>query len=211
MPPKPTIDSLHFDTTGWKYHGEREPGHFRLWQTPDLDAVALYFFDLPPDYPNFQTVADLGEFHSPRIKAAGGEMVECALATVAKCSAIRLIIKVPQQPHGRSYQATFTLPFRDFSYVIKIQCHEHGITGFRENVLFERRMAAGETPVITGGPFFENWNPDASEHDAEFPTHPISRSRRLLKHIAACATLDEEIAKLPPFPLPASSDHARWR
>jgi hypothetical protein len=100
------------------------------------------------------------------------------------------------------YQGAFTLPFRDFSFVVKVQCREAGITGIREAILFDQRRAGGAMPSLDkAGPPFPDWNPDAAEHDAKFPTHPISRLRRLLAHIAQSATMEETVRALPPFPL----------
>jgi hypothetical protein len=101
------------------------------------------------------------------------------------------------------YQAAVTVPFRDFSFVVKIQCPENGTTGMREAILLEKRMRAGEKPNAGNpGEPFVGWNPDALEHDSAFPAHPISRLRRLLKEIESTAALAEEIRELPKFRLP---------
>jgi len=200
----PTIDSLRFDTTAWNYLGERQPNQMRLWETPDHDAVMLHFFGIPPDLPQVRTVEELSSFYGEGLKRSAAKVVECDFSRVADCPAIRLLIKVPQKPHGMMYQGAFTLPFREFSFVIKIQCSEVGTTGVREAVLLEQRMKAGETPNVSGaGPMFPDWNPDAPEHDKLFPAHPITRLRRLLEHITRTATMDPQVRSLPGFPLPA--------
>jgi hypothetical protein len=38
---------------------------------------------------------------------------------------------------GVTYLGSLTIPFRDFSFVIKVQCWEEGITGLREALLFD--------------------------------------------------------------------------
>jgi hypothetical protein len=200
---KPTIASLRFDAADWTYHGEREPNCLRVWQTPDSDAVGVHFFDIAPNIPVCRTLAELCDFYRSGIKAAGAEMVECALEPVAGQTAIRVLMKAPQRPHGRLYQATYTVPFRDFSFVVKVQCLEHGITGVRETVLADKRMAAGEMPNVSGkGPLLRDWDPDAPEHDADFPTHPVSRARRILAHVARSMSLEEPVGRLPKFELP---------
>jgi hypothetical protein len=202
----PTIDSLSFDTSAWKYHGEQQPNQRRLWETIERDAVLLHFFGIPPDLPPVRTMGELSAFYAEGLKASGAKVVECELDRLAGCPAIRLLIKVPQKPHGMMYQGVLTLPFRDFSFVVKIQCQETGTTGIRETILFEKRMRAGDTPQIGGpGPVFPDWNPDAPEHDLSFPTHPISRLRRLLGHVMSTATLDPSVRELPGFPLPGSA------
>lgn len=199
----PTIDSLSFDTSGWKYHGERQSNAMRLWEASDGDAVILHFFGMPPDIPAVRTLDELSSFYAEGLKPAGGKVVECGLASVAGCHAIRLLLKVPQKPSGMMYQGVFTVPFRDFSYVIRIQCPELGTTGLREAILFEQRLKAGEQPNVGGsGPPFAGWNPDAPEYDDRFPKHPVSRLRRLLAHVARTATMDAGVRALPGFQLP---------
>jgi hypothetical protein len=202
----PSIDSLRFAATGWKFHGEPEPGQMRLWETGDHDAVSLHFFGVPPNLPAARSVDEISAMYASGLAAAGGKVVECTIGRLAGCDAVRLLLKAPQKPHGMTYQGAVTVPFRDFSFVVKIQCAEHGMTGVREAILFDMRRRAGETPnVDRPGEPFPGWNPDAPEHDAAFPAHPISRLRRLLKGIEDSAVLDDKIRGLPRFRLPGRS------
>lgn len=202
---RPTIDSLTFDTSAWKYHAEKQPGKMRLWETPEHDAVVLHFFGIPPDLPRGASAAELSAFYAKGLDGSSAKIVECTLGTVADCPAIQLLVKVPQKPSGMMYQMGVTLPFRDFSFVVKIQCQEHGITGTREAILFAERLKAGEKPNVTGGPFLPNWNPDSPEYDKRFPDHPVSRLRRLLAAIKGTAKMDATVRTLPAFDLPESA------
>jgi len=199
----PSIDSLRFGTNGWKFHGKKELGRMRLWETADHDAISLHFFGVPPNLPIAKTVDEISAMYASGLAAAGGKVVQCTIGELARCDVVRLLLKVPQKPSGMMYQGAVTVPFRDFSFVFKIQCPEEGTTGVREAILFEKRLRAGETPNV-GRPSepFPEWNPDAPEHDAAFPAHPISRLRRLLKGIEDSAVLDEQIRGLPKFRLP---------
>ncbi len=204
--PKPSIDSLRFATNGWKFHGEQEAGRVRLWETADGDAVLLHFFGIPPNLPLASTVDEIDAMYASGLAAAGGKVVECTISQFAGCNAVRLLFKVPQEPSGMFYQAAVTIPFRDFSFVVKIQCPEVGTTGVREAILFEKRMRAGEKPnVDKPSEPFVGWNPDAPEHDVAFPAHPVSRLRRLLAEIESSATLNEEVSRLPKFRLPSGA------
>jgi hypothetical protein len=200
---KPTIDSLRFDTAGWTYRGEREPGRMRVWETPDHDGVSRHFFNKAPDLPKVKTVAEIRAFYIAQLGTSKAKAIQCEVSNVARCTAVWLLINAPQQPHGMLYQGVLTLPFRDFSYVIKVPCPESGTTGIRETMLMERRMHAGEVPNMSGvGPIFPGWNPDLPEYDADFPTHPLSRLRRLVPRIVNSALLDEPVRRAPPLPLP---------
>ena len=112
-----------------------------------------------------------------------------------------------QWPSGMTYLGALTLPFEAFSFVVKVQCEERGTTGLREAVLLDRRLAAGDQPTIKDGRMhLPGWNPDAAEHDAMFPTHPVSRARRVLDHLRRTLVIDPSLAKLPGFPLPPPSE-----
>jgi len=75
--------------------------------------------------------------------------------------------------------------------------------GIRETILFAKHFRAGEKlNVERPAEPFPGWNPDAPEHDPAFPSHPISRLRRILTRIGESAVLDEQIRALPRFRLP---------
>lgn len=101
---------------------------------------------------------------------------------------LRMIVRVPQQPHGMTYVGSFILPFARFSYVVKIQCEERGMTGVREAVLFAEALEAKtvtfdpESEIPIAGPL----NPDSADFDDRFPQHPLSRLRRHLQEIPRC-------------------------
>ena len=116
---------------------------------------------------------------------------------------VQLLLKVPQKAGGFMYQGAVTVPFRDFSFVVRVQCHEYGTTGIREAILFDRQLKAAEKPNLQRPTEpFPGWNPDAPENDQAFPQHPVSRLRPILKRIQDTAVIDEPICQLPKFPLP---------
>ena len=85
-PAKASIDSLKFETTGWKYHGEREPGRMRAWETAERDVVSLHFFGIPPDLPIAKSVDEISAMYASGLAAAGGKVVECNICKLADCS-----------------------------------------------------------------------------------------------------------------------------
>jgi hypothetical protein len=200
----PSLDSVRFNTRGYESRGEPRPGQVRVWFTPEGDGLGLYFFAVPPDLPaDACSAADLGAFYAAGLRASGGRLVEAAVVRVGGCPAVRVISKTPQQPSGLTYVGSLTLPFRDFSFVVKVQCEERGVTGVREAVLLDRRLATGEVPPVRDGHLaLPGWDPDAAGYDAEFPDHPVSRVRRALHRVGESLAVAPGVARLPGFPLP---------
>jgi hypothetical protein len=117
---------------------------------------------------------------------------------------VRTIVKVRQQPHGMTYIGSLTLPFRDFCFIVKAQCREHGETGVREAIVFHLLAREGRLPKDPKERFNMASISDEERHDARFPNHPLSRLRRLMRHLESTAALDDATAAAEPFPLPTT-------
>ena len=201
----PTLDAVRFDATGYDFMGEQRPGHLRVWNTPEGDQVGLLFFNVPPDLPaGASSVRELRDYYQCMIAdstpSGAGKLVDTNVVAAGGCLAIRTIVSVPQEPSGRAVVGSLTIPFRDFSFVLKSQALEAGLTGVKESVLLARRWATESTAQpLPGDP---TWDPDAPEHDVEFPHHPVARTRRVLDHLQAGLRVDEEVRRLPGFALP---------
>jgi hypothetical protein len=201
---KPSLDAIRFDTTGYAARGEPQRGKVRVWHTPQGDGLGLYFFPVPPDLPaKAASVEELVAFYRRLLGDSGGKLVEVAVITAGGCPAVRTILSVPQQPSGRTYVGSLTVPFREFSFVIKCQCSEAGPTGLKEALLFDRSQAANEPEQLEGGRFdIPGWDPDAERYDAEFPDHPVARARRALAQVAGSLMVAADVRELPGFTLP---------
>jgi hypothetical protein len=201
---KPSLDAVRFDTAGYAVQSEPQPGKVRVWHTPEGDGLGVYFFPVPPDLPaNAASADDLAAFYRRLLGDSGGKLVEARVVVAGGCPAVRTILSVPQQPSGRTYVGSLTVPFRDFSFVLKCQCDEGGPTGLKEVLLFDRSRAANEPMQVEGGRFhIPGWDPDDPKHDAEFPDHPVARVRRVLDHLAGSLVVAGEVRELPGFALP---------
>jgi hypothetical protein len=201
---KPSLGAISFDTTGYTDQGEPQPRKVRVWYTPEGDGLGVYFFAMPPDVPaNVGSVDELAAFYRRQLGESGGNLVEVSVVIASDCPVIRTIVSVPQQPSGRTYVGSLTVPFRDFSFVIKCQCVESGPTGLKEALLFDRSRAANEPMQIEGGRLFiPGWNADDLKYDIEFPDHPVARTRRLLNHVISTLVVASSVRELPGFPLP---------
>ncbi len=175
------------------------PGCVRLWVNPDGDQLSLHYFSKPPDiYVDLKDIDALRAFYREGIITEGGALIEADLITIAKHDAIRTIFKHPQKPHGMIYFGSITLPFRDFSYVVKIQCNERGTYWHPNSFVLHEFLASGrvnidreagrlfgwfadpyDPNIVTG--LMRNHSEDVS-YDEKFPQHPLSRLRKLLQY-----------------------------
>lgn len=115
-----------------------------------------------------------------------------------------------------SYVGCFTLPFRDFSFVVKAQCEEEGTTGIRDSfvlatMISEDRfdLSEAEDGKIPGWwqnpydstvelPIMRNLSED-EQYDAQFPDHPLSRLRNILGQLQPVISVSQEVKNPAPF------------
>jgi hypothetical protein len=198
----PSLSSIVFDTEDYQDVGVQDGTH--VWHTPQGDGVGLFFFQLPPDLPkNARTEDELRQAFLTSL--ACGKLVELRLIAVDGHPSVQTIIKVPQQPSGMTYVGSIIIPFRDFSFVLKSQCHERGMTGMREAILLSKMLAKGDVVRDDAG-LPVGFSPDDHEYDAQFPKHPLSRLRSALQRFEQTLRLNESVKVLPPFELPDRAD-----
>ncbi|BCM92176.1 hypothetical protein IAD21_04055 [Abditibacteriota bacterium] len=202
------LDLISLDTNTWQFDGEDVEQMSRQWITSDLDIVSLNFFPVTPNLPATGNKSDFVSFINELLLEVNGRLVELKIRPFAGIHAVYQIVKfpIPNREHGMVYIGSWTLPYKDMSYVIKTQCEEQGMTGMRESLLFaqDRAGSAGHR-VEDGKLVMPDWNPDAEEFDAEFPSHPISRLRHVMKHLELTTTISENLSKAITFPLPEST------
>jgi len=210
-----TKSLLAFDETNFEFRGEQDG--ILLWLTPQGDNLRLFHFPIPPDIE-----ADLHDVGSVRAcyrrvaREDGFGVVEVDTGVVNDCSVVRTIFKVAQGRTGRTYLGALTFPFRDFSYVFKVESQELGMTGLREAVVLAMLIDIGEVSIDTGSNQLTGWRDDPydsneagpltrnvserPEYDSRFPNHPLSRARRVLDHLQSTVTVDNSIKQRPTFP-----------
>ncbi len=196
----PSLSSVAFDTAGFQDLGVRDGKH--IWFTPQGDGIAVFFFPIDPDLPqNLHSEEELRQRFSSSLAETASKFVELSLISLDGPPSVQTIIKVPQQPSGMTYLGSIIIPFRDFSFVLKVQCQERGMTGLRESVILARMLAKGDV-VRDGSGLPAGFAPDDPKYDAEFPKHPLSRLRTVLRHIEKSLRLNSTVRQLPPFGLP---------
>jgi hypothetical protein len=212
----PSLDSIIFDTTGLIPQGDKNG--VRVWLAPSGDGVGIYFFPIPPDIlADINSPESLSVFYGKMIaesKNITGISIDSM--DIDGCKFVKMIIKVPQQPFGMSYIGSLTLPFRNFSFVVKMQCAERGTTGMRESFVVNELMGKGEIKVDKAGKF-EGWEkPSVSspsevwkinraegvEYDERFPNHPLSILRRTFGQIEKTIKVSDDVKREPKFSYP---------
>ena len=86
------------------------------------------------------TVHELRDFYASQM----GDTLQCVECRVLGLDGVQSIWVIAkgkdEQSGGAVYIGSLTLPFKDFSFVIKIQCYEGNITGVREALLVEKAL-----------------------------------------------------------------------
>jgi hypothetical protein len=202
-----SIDSLQFDVAGWRR--ESADRQVTLWSNERNEFLSRHFFSIAPDLPRgLKGPNELARFYWSMVTNAGGAVLEAGMDKRIGLLAIRTIFKFPMQPTGFTFIGSYTIPFVDSSFVLKIQTVETGFTGIREAAVFaklgctEASDAQWTIPTPNGieAPVKANKGDD-EQYDLLFPDHPLSRARAILDGIAFTISAAPEIAALKPWPL----------
>jgi hypothetical protein len=221
----PSLDDVSFDTSSLKYEGIIDDA--RVWSTPVGDPVSLHYFPVTPDIA--AGPADphaLRRFYRAHLTAVGGVLIALDTYAVDGGRSIRQLLKVPQEPSGMTYIGSVTIPFRDFSFVLKISGREHGTTGVRDTVVCHEMIQAGVVTLDPDAGIIRGWTQDpydpsvrdgpfpnlseAETYDPRFPEHPLSRVRPLLRKLSATLSLGERLRDLPQFAYPLLPARRWW-
>jgi hypothetical protein len=204
------LNAITFNRTG--FEAQEMEDNVPIWLTPQGDRLKLHYYPIPPDID-----ADLNNIDSVRstyrklVDEAGFGLIEVETVIIDDCIAVRKLFKGQQEPNGRLYLGVLTFPFRDFSFVLKVQCNEIGVTGIRDSIILNNMIGTGEVDIDSGsmigwlddpynpnemGPMTRNKS-ERPEYDTQFPDHPLSRARWVLNHLE-CTVKIKDIIKIQP-------------
>jgi hypothetical protein len=211
---EPTLEQVEFDTVGLKFHSETNRV-LKVWTNPEADVVTLNLFLTAPDIRvSLANLEGLREMYREQVTAAKGGLIEVGTLEVSSIPSIKTILKLPQKMAGVAYVAAITIPFKDFSFVLKITCQERGFGGTREiRILEQRRLALlekGETRDVMIGWNSDPYDPNFKSEllmtfaenqvfDADFPDHPISRARFWIEKFEKSLKLEKSLVAFEPF------------
>ncbi|MBD2179644.1 hypothetical protein [Aerosakkonema funiforme] len=205
----PSINSVSFDTSKWEAIEQLDDRI--IWKNDTADRLSLHFFPIPPDLPApITNLTKLRNFYRQNVIQAGGGIISIDIVSVKNVSAIKTIFKFPMKSTGMRYIGSLTFPFANFSYVIKIDCPESGMTGVRDS-LVHALVIKDFDPKDPFKGWFEDpydktrqdavmWSKsDDEKYDSQFPDHPLSRARKYLTEIPTNLEFTNEVLRAKPF------------
>ena len=221
------LDSIELPLDGWREASRTDDAV--TWHNERGESLMLNVFHVTPDIPSMTDLEALRDRYRAALGDQGG-LVFVDVLEIAKLPAVRTLFKlgIPGQERGRVYLAGITLPFREASLVVRVQCVETGMTGIRETIVLNKLMGAGEKFAPDDEGVMQGWasdpyrpetpfssllrnRADDERWDELFPDHPLSRARGHLRELAAELELDPRVYDEPPFSEPARSPLDRGR
>jgi hypothetical protein len=164
-----TVDKIKLETAGLNLRQSEE--RKKLWLNGFNDVLELRAFATKPDIPvQLSDRMALLDYYQRAAKSQNAEVLDLAVQPVAGIRAIVLTMCAPAKPKGYTYVSSLALPFRDGSFVLKIQALE---TLTRDDL--------------------------STAADSLHPAHGLSRTRAEIVRLAASLELDQNLKKAPKF------------
>jgi len=207
-----SISSVSIPDFGWTK--TKEDKSIIQWINPEQTiAISINFFELPPDVPTMRNVEVLRSFYRQAIADVNGGLIEVELSKKYKLSFIKTIFKLPQEHSGITYIASLTVPFKNYSFVFKVQAAEIGLTGMRDALIADKLIREKVISLDENG--YSNWFADPYDkhfkggllmnkseqiiYDNDFPDHPLTQARLLLNQIENGWQWNSELEGIPAF------------
>lgn len=205
-------DGLHhvtLDSLEWAEH-DQTPYHIQ-WRAAAFPAqLSLNYFPAAPDLPVPITDLDrLANFYRKKLASQQGGILSVSLGRIEGIKVIDTLFKIPQhEQEGFIYVGSVTIPFKDCSYVIKLQSQEFTHIGERERVVEEglhrdglydqRPWSQDPFDLELEGAHLMNRSEEA-RFDLFFPDHPLSQVRQLMGRVRASIQFSQEVLVRVPF------------
>lgn len=184
------------------------------WTSHGQDAIlSINFIKLSPDLPTVKDSKIIRDFYRTQIAPSNGGLIQADIVDIRGIATVKCIFKISQQGGPMIYLASLTIPFDDYSYVVKVQAMEAGITGMRDAIILNKLLASGEIEMKDEK--LEGWFADPYEityrsgilmnksdhqsYDIEFPDHPLTLVRTMIEQLQKEISFDPEIFKLAGF------------
>ncbi|MDB5338255.1 MAG: hypothetical protein JWN70_3874 [Planctomycetaceae bacterium] len=205
----PSLDDVQFDTTDWEPRPESAE-HRRTWVNAWGDVLSIRFNAAAPQMPSLFRLQALKDFHTQQLQASGGTILSLDLLQVKGVSVGKLLFKTMQPEGGWGYVSMLFLPYRDFSYSIRIQTLERaGDEGRGQHVwewLHQSHPQEADRHALWFGLEEAPADPHIARHcmadedrwDAQFPDHPLSRLRAELGRVIPTLVVSRDVKNSAP-------------
>ncbi|MCI4669984.1 MAG: hypothetical protein MRZ79_17740 [Bacteroidia bacterium] len=212
----PKMEGVRFDTFNWKV--VQEHSNIRVWQSEEFPAqLSLNYFNVAPDLPkDINKVDKLRNFYRKKLRKQKGCILDVEPLTIDQYEVIRTLFRVPQKnpEAGFIYVGSYTFPFADRSYVIKIQEQEFMNVGVREQMIKEKLLSERPEEVDgNGDPLGWEYDPYDSDYlgdikmnkseekrfDLFFPDHPLSHVRQYMYRINNSFAFHDDLKSFEPL------------
>lgn len=209
---KPSIKSVYLPDWGWQ-EVPAEPNQRKLVKPDQSMVLNLFYFELEPDLPGLD-IDTMRKFFRERVAAHGGGLIEVEMTKLGEYPAVRTIFKFPIQPSGMIYLGSYTIPFSDRNYVLRIESPELGVTGIRDSTIVvemqqENKVGWDEEGNLTGW-FEDPYDPEFTggmpmnlservEYDERFPSHCLTLLREHMEYLELQVGFGKELRSLSPF------------
>lgn len=209
---KPNLKAISLPDLGW-VEGDTTKS-IKKWGDADATmAISLNFFEGEPDIPTVKDLDKLRQYYRDAIASAKGGLIEVEPIDLHGIQCIRTILKFPQEPSGSTYLTSLVIPFAMCSYVVKIQAPELDLSGMRDSFIIKKLLRENVISKTSNG--YSNWaldpyKPDIpgqnlmhrseeAQWDVRFPSHPLTKSRKLIAEIEKGIQFDQKLLDLKRF------------
>lgn len=161
--------NLKIDETGLMLR--KNEAHRMLWLNGFNDVLELRAFAAKPDIPvQLTDLPALQEYYQKAAATQNAELLELEVRTVCRVKAIRITMCQKAKPTGYTFVSSLALPFKNGSFVLKIQALE----------------------TITRDDF-------SAHSDANYPAHGLTRVRSELTRLEQSIQLDSSLMRETSF------------
>ncbi len=205
----PSLADVQFDTTGWEPREESAENRLK-WANGVGDVLSIRYQGAPPQMPSLFRLQALKEYHTRQLQPSGGAILSLDLLQVKGVSVGKLVFKSMQQAGGWGYMGMLFLPYRDFSYSIRIQALERAGDEARGQHVWNLLHASQPSEADCYALWFDleaapdDLNTarvcmaDEERWDKDFPDHPLSRLRSELTRIIPTLIVSREVKNSAP-------------
>jgi hypothetical protein len=200
---------LRYETLDWEFVPEQSDKFQHFWDDKNSPAtISFYYINKEPNFLSIKDENLLRHSYRRVFNPRYIGIIKVELDKLQGFDIIETIFKSRQKPRGTTYIGSITVPFKDRSYVVKVQCPEVGTTGIRPTVIFDKMLREQGLDKDKRNELVNNFSRDPydenirngflmnlselQKYDEMFPNHPLTIVRTLLGDLRLMIRIDVE-------------------